>query len=269
MAIKIAVTNQKGGVGKTTSAINIADALRHAGYRVLFIDLDPQHNSTSTYGAEMDGVETIVDVLKNDCTAKEAIQKTPLGDIIPGDFLMAQEENTFNSRKAREQLLKRRLTDLEDEYDFIIMDTPPNLGIYMTNALTAANGCIIPIKAEQYAIDGFSLLIDTINEIVEVLNPDLKIYGVLLGMYDRRNSMDKEIFEVLPAIGEQKGFRVFKTPIRVSQDIKKVQGIRQPLDENGKPQPVNRSLFDNYGSSNAAIDYVNVMKELLEVISNG
>lgn len=269
MAIKIAIANQKGGVGKSTTAINIADALNHFGFKVLFIDLDPQHNSTSTYGAAIDGENTIVDVLKKDCTATEAVQHMPLGDIIAGDGIMAQEENYFNSQKARENILKKQLKDVEDDYDYIIMDTPPNLGIYMINALTCADGCIIPIKAEQYAIDGLGLLVETVNEVVEDLNDSLKIYGVLLNVYDSRNGLDKDIFEILPNVGEAKGFKVFKTPIRVSQDVKKVQSMRDTVDEDGNVTKVNRSLFENYSTSNAAIDYVNLTKELMEVIKNG
>ncbi len=261
MSIKIAIANQKGGVGKTTSAVNIADALRHLKYKVLFLDLDPQHNATNTYGAKIEDTASIVDVLKKDCEIKEAIQTVPLGDIITGDSLLAQEESYFNTQKAREHILKKILKDAEDDYDFIIMDTPPNLGIYMINALTAADGVIIPIKAEQYAIDGLSLLIDTINEVIDVLNEDLKIYGVALNVYDTRNSLDKDVMNVLPEVGAQKGFSVFKTPIRINQDVKKVQSLR---GEN-----VDRSLFDNYPSSNAAIDYVNLTKEILEVIKNG
>ncbi len=267
MAIKIAIANQKGGVGKTTTAVNLADALTHFGHKVLFIDLDPQHNSTSTYGALIDGENTIVDVLKKDCTAKEAVQKTPLGDIIAGDGLLAQEENYFNNQKARERILKSQLKTVDDEYDYIIMDTPPNLGIFMTNALTAADGCVIPIKAEQYAIDGLGLLIDTINEIIELLNEKLKIYGVLMTAYDSRNSLDVGIKEALPEVGKDKGFTAFKTPIRISQDVKKCQAIPDKRDEDGNLIISNRSLFENFKNSNAAIDYVNFTKEVMEVIN--
>lgn len=269
MAIKIAIANQKGGVGKTTTAINVADALEHIGYKVLLLDLDPQHNSTTTYGAEIDGVNTIVDVLKKDCTAEEAIQKTPIGDIIAGDGLLAQEENYFNAQKARETLLKRAIKNVEKKYDYIIMDTPPNLGVYMTNALTASDGCVIPIKAEQYSISGLGLLIETINEITEVLNDKLKIYGVTVNVYDKRNKLDRDTLENLPAVGKERGFHVFDTPIRVSQEIKKVQSMPDEIDENGNVMVTNRSLYQNYPKSNGAVDYVNFIKELQGVIHNG
>ncbi len=263
MAVKISVANQKGGVGKTTTAVNLADALKHFKKKVLLLDLDPQHNSTSTYGALIEDENTIVDVLKGDCTCEEAIQSMPLGDIIAGDGLLSQEETYFNAKKARENLLKKQLREIDENYDYIIMDTPPNLGIYMINALTASDGCVIPIKAEQYAIDGLGLLIDTVNEVIDVLNPDLKIYGVVMTSYDARNALDQNIKSVLPEVGENKGFHTFKTPIRVSQDVKKAQAIQQTDD------PVNRSLFENFKNSNAAIDYVKFTKELMEVIKHG
>ena len=266
----IAITNQKGGVGKTTTAINIADALRHTNCDVLFIDMDPQCNATSTYGAAIEGVNTIVDVLKKDCKAEEAIQTTPLGDIIAGDTLLAQEEPAFNSRTARENLLKNAIKTVVKNYDYVIIDPPPNLGIYMINALTAADGCVIPIKAEQYAIDGLKRLIDTINDVIENVNPDLAVYGVLLTAYDARNSLDREILEELPTAGKTLGFNVFEHPIRINQAIKKIQSLKNGETEDGEVVIANRSLYDNYASCNAAHDYVAVVKEIMkEIKKNG
>ena len=138
----------------------------------------------------------------------------------------------------------------------------------MTNAHRRGR-CVIPIKAEQYAINGLGLLIETINEITEVLNEKLKIYGVSINVYDKRNKLDRDTLESLPAAGEERGFYVFKTPIRISQEIKKVQSMLDTVDEDGNRIITNRSLFKNYPSSNGAIDYVHFVKELREVINHG
>ena len=269
MANIIAVANQKGGVGKTTTCINLADALRLFGKKVLLIDMDPQCNSTSTYGAKESGAYTILNVLRKDCKAEDAVQHMHLGDIIAGDELLDQEESYFYARPARENLLKNALRNIQGEYDFIIIDTHPDLKVYTTNALSACDGVIIPIRAEQYSIDGLGRLITTVGEIKESVNPDIKIYGVLLGMYDARNNMDNQIREALPLAGEKYGFTVFNTYIRISQDIKNAQGAQDTIDEDGNVVKANRSLFENYGRSNAAFDFVNLVKELAEVINNG
>ncbi len=264
MAIKICIANQKGGVGKTTCALNIGDALTHSGYKVLFIDLDPQHNSTSTYGATMEDENTIVDVLKKDCTAEEAIQHMPMGDIIPGDRLLADIEHELSTKTMRELLLKKAIASVEKDYDFIIMDTPPNLGLYLVNSLSAVDGVVVTIKAEQYAVDGLSQIIEAIQDIQDNVNEKLKLYGVLLNMYDSRNALDRDIREVLPQVGKDKGFHPFKTVIRISQDVKKVQSMQNTIDKDGNVVVANRSLFENYPDSNAAIDYISLVKEILK-----
>ena len=230
MAIKIAITNQKGGVGKTTTAINLADALKHIGYNVLLVDIDPQSNSTSTYQANLDEF-TIYDLMDKKCTTKEAIQHTDMGDIIAGDPLLSELESKLVGN----------------------IGTPPNLGVFMLNALTASNGCIVPIKAEVYAVDGLNLIIKTVNDVIENANPELNFYGVMLTAYDVRNAQDKAIWEQLPVVGEQSGFRVFKTPIRICQDVKKAQSKRT-------------SLFEMSPSCSGSLDYAHFVKELLEVI---
>lgn len=262
MAIKIAVANQKGGVGKSTTAINIADVLRLDGNKVLFLDLDPQRNSTTTYGAKIDGENTIVDVLKKDCTAAEAIQHLPLGDIIAGDPLLAQEKTYFDSKFAKELLLKKALKDVEGDYDYVVMDTPPDLGVYMVNALAAADGCVIPMKADKYSADGLAGFIGTINDITDALNDKLRIYGVLLCMYDVRNKLDRDIKEILPAIGKESGFHVFSSPVRISQDIKNVQAFPDEINENGDVEVTNRSLIENFPNSNGALDYIKLVDEM-------
>lgn len=263
MAIKIAVANQKGGVGKTTTTINLADALRHFGYNVLTIDLDPQCNTTATFGAVYEGENSIVDVLNSDCTTEEAIQHLPLGDIIPGDRILSSELEHFSAKMGREYLLKKKLKEVDNKYDFVIIDTPPTLGLYMINALTAANGCIIPLQAEAYSISGLEELFNTVQQIREnELNSNLQVYGTLITKFDSRNGLDNDLKERLPVIANKYKFKTFNSVIRISQEIKKAQNMNFADGEE-----VNRSLFDNFKKSNGAADYVDFTKELLEVIN--
>ena len=248
----IAVANQKGGVGKTTTALMLADGLSHCGYNVLFVDLDPQCNSTSTYKAQIEGEYTLYDLMNEKCTTEEAIQSTEMGDILAGDPHLSEEESKFQHKIGGFNIIKKALAKVADKYDYCIMDTPPSLGIYMYNALCAADGVIIPLKADVYSIDGLNLLITTINDVVENTNPNLKIYGALMTAYDVRNGLDCQIWDTLPEVGNNCGFNVIKTPVRICQEIKKAQATK-------------KSLFDNYGSCNGAIDYADVIKELLEV----
>ena len=250
-AKKIAIANQKGGVGKSTTAINIADALKRCGYDVLFVDLDPQCNSTNSFHAQIEGANTLYDVMNGEVSIEDAIQHTDIGDVLAGDPLLSGEESKFMSKPGAYSIIKRNIKKVQDKYDFVIYDTPPNLGIYMLNALVAADGVIIPIKAEKYAIDGLSQLIKSINEVVETENEDLKIYGVLMTAYDKRNALDKDMWAQLPKVGEQVGFKVFKTPVRICQTIK----VAQAEDV---------SLYDKDSSCTGALDYVDVIKELLE-----
>lgn len=246
------IANQKGGVGKTSTALNLADALIHCNYDVLFVDLDPSCNSSSTYGTIREGENTIYDLMNGRCTSTEAIQKTAFGDIISGDTLLAEDEYKFLNKAGGYNIVKKALKEVDENYDFIIMDTPPNLGIFMVNALTAADGCIIPIKADAYSIDGMGMLIGTINDVMENSNPNLSIYGVLLTHYDKRANLDKQVWSQLPAIGEEMGLKIFKNPIGVCQDIKKAQSLKQ-------------SLFEYNSNCQGAIDYANLAKEVLEV----
>lgn len=247
----IAIANQKGGIGKTTSAINIADALRHKGKSVLFLDLDPQCNSTGTYKATIDGAATMCDVFSGDVEPMDAVQHTELGDIIPGDPLMANDEARYQSTMGGYNKVKNICKKVGDNYDFCIIDTPPNLGIYMINALNAANGVIIPIQADNYAIEGLTGVIKTIKDVQENANADLKIEGVLLTRYDARMNLDKETKAQLPAICQNIGLPLFDVAIRTDQTIKDVQAAKI-------------SLFDAAPKCKGAEDY----NDLVEVLLN-
>ena len=246
----IAIANQKGGVGKTTTALCLADMMQRKGFRVLLIDMDPQCNSTSTYQAATEDTCTMFDFFKRECTLPEAVQHTESGDIVPNDPDLAGIEAEFTGKAKSFMLLRLALDEVREDYDFAVIDTPPALGLYMTSALIAADGVIIPIKAEIYAIDGLNQIISNIEE-ASALNPGLKIYGVLHTVYDKRTALDREMQEGLPEKGKEMGFPVFRTPIRISQAVKEAQNMRTRLSEYAP-------------KCNAAQDYQSILEEIIK-----
>ncbi len=250
MAKKIAISNQKGGVAKTTTALCLADALIHCDYSVLFVDLDAQCNSTSVYEAIVDDQCTVADLLKSKCTVQEAIQKTEMGDIIAGDPALAGIAPELDREINRYELLKEALEPIENDYDFIIMDTPPGEGLYMLNAFFAADGTIIPLTGEKFAVDGLAKIVQTIDSVRKHGNPELEIYGVLMNKYDGRKRLDKMIWKELKDVGEEYGFKIFEQPIRVCQEV-------------GNAQADHVSLFEMNPNCNASLDYAALAKELL------
>ena len=251
MAIKIAIANQKGGVAKTTTALCLADALIHCEYNVLLVDLDPQCNATSVYKAKTKDQFTTVDLLKTESSARECIQTTEMGDIIAGDPCLADITHELDSKINRYTLLKEKLVKIDGDYDFIIFDTPPGEGIYMLNALFAANGVIIPLTGEQFAVDGLAKIMDTIQNVKDHGHPNISIYGVLMTHYDGRKKLDRMTWRALPKKGQEIGFPVFKTPIRICQEIKNAQAAHE-------------SLFEYNPDCSASQDYLKTVKSMLE-----
>lgn len=168
----VAITNQKGGVGKTTTATALASGLNRKGFNTLLVDTDPQSNASDTYRAT--DKPTIYEVFENKVSAVEVIQSTDQGDIIAGDLRMSAADMTF-TKQGREYILKKALKPIESRYDYIIIDTPPALGIITINALTAAHSLIIPMLADRYSLQGIAQLSDTIETVKEYSNPDLKL----------------------------------------------------------------------------------------------
>lgn len=193
MTRSIAVFNQKGGVGKTTTVINLADALANKGHSVLILDLDPQGNATSGLNIEKDSEEMIYDYLLG-AEGDFAVQVKDNLSIIPSGAGLAGIEIEFARRDDWQTVLKDRIAELEG-YDYIVMDCPPSLGILSILALTAADGILIPVQCEYYALEGLSQLMESIQLVRGGFNPDLEIEGVLLTMYDGRTNLSMQVVE--------------------------------------------------------------------------
>lgn len=194
----IAIANQKGGVGKTTTAINLSACLAESGKRVLTIDTDPQGNTSSGLGVDKDELKnTIYELMLDECTIKECIVKTEVEnlDLIPSNVNLAGAEIELLGINDKEYILKNEVDYIKDDYDFIIIDCPPSLNMLTVNAMTTATTVLVPIQCEYYALEGLSQLIHTINLVQERLNSNLKMEGVVFTMYDARTNLSLQVVE--------------------------------------------------------------------------
>lgn len=253
----ITVANQKGGVGKTTTAMCIAAILNAWGHNTLLIDTDGQCNSTDTYRAEVDGVATLYDLIISDdpCEIEEAIQHTEAGDIIAGDPQLEVADIKLRDEDAFFKL-KDALEGLKG-YEYVIIDTNPDVNVMLRNALTAADEVVIPVTADRYPIKGLSQLTTTISKVQNRLNPKLMIAGLLLVKFKARTKLGQDTKNALSGIAEQIGTRLFDTYIRESISCQEAQTLRVPLI---KYAP----------KCTTELDYEEFVKELLgEEIENG
>lgn len=212
MAKIISITNQKGGVGKTTTSINLAAALVERGKRILVIDMDPQGNATVGCGVDPEEVQhTIYDLLLLETTTKQAIIKSDSGvDVLTANGDLAGAQVELLNEIGREMRLQKALVEVKEDYDYIFIDCPPALNVLTINALVASNSVLIPMQCEYFALEGLSALISTIRKIRETLNPSLNIEGLLRTMFDGRNSLSNEVSNQLQT---HFGDKVYKTVV--------------------------------------------------------
>lgn len=243
----IAIANQKGGVGKSTTAHNIGRGLLFNGYKVLFIDLDYQCNLTYTMGA-LNSPYSVVDLIGGK-DALQVIQHTEQGDIITAHRTLAGADRNITG-KGSDLLLKKAIEPIKKNYDFIIIDTPPALSILTVNAFSCADKVIIPAQADIYSLQGIGELYNTISAVKEHTNPDLTISGIVLTRYNGRATLTKNLAELLEQTAEQIHTKVYKSRIREAIAVKEAQASMQ-------------DIFSYARRSNPAKDYNNLINEIL------
>ena len=229
MGQTIACANQKGGVGKTTTVVNVGTYLALAGQRVLIVDVDPQGNATSGVGVDRTALDaTLYEVVSGDVQARDAVIATTVPNlfIIPSSAALAGAEMELAPTDQRERRLRRILSEIAPDYDYVLLDCPPSLGLLTVNALTAADTVLIPIQCEYYALEGLTQLIATVNLVRDNLNPDLEIKGVVLTMYDARTNLSAD---VAAEVRRHLGAAVFETIVPRSVRLSEAPSYGLPI----------------------------------------
>lgn len=247
----ISVANQKGGVGKTTTTVNLCTILAKRGKKVLLIDADPQGNATSGLGVEKEIEISTYDILANDATIEQSLQDTAIKNlkVCPSNINLAGAEVELVSMMSREQRLKEKLDEVKDRFDYILIDCPPSLGLITLNAFTASDSVLIPVQCEYYALEGLGQLLNTINLVKKHLNKNIQIEGALLTMYDMRTNLSNQ---VVKEVKKYFGDKVFKTVIPRNVRLSEAPSYGMPITE-----------YD--ARSKGAKSYMKFAKEFLKI----
>jgi len=248
----ISIANEKGGVGKSTTAITMLAILKEKGFKTLLIDTDAQHNSSGTYGAEIEDTATLFDVLlaKNTIKATEAIQKTDKGDIIPGDDLLRNADRILSGDVTR---LKKKLDELKgtEKYDYIVIDTNPALNSLLYSALVTSDDVIIPVEPTKFSIEGLAQLKETIEAVQANENKDLKIAGILITKYNERTKLGRAARDTFQIAADEFETVLFSSEIRRSQKVMDAEADEE-------------TLIEYAPESTSAVDYISFVEEYLE-----
>ena len=247
----ISVANQKGGVGKTTTTVNLSTLLAKKGKKVLLIDTDPQGNATSGLGITKELDFSVYDILVGDTTFNEVVQDTAINNlrICPSNISLAGAEVELVSMMSREQRLKVKLDEVKDQYDYVLIDCPPSLGLVTLNAFTASDSVLIPVQCEYFALEGLGQLLNTVNLVKKHLNKSLEIEGALLTMYDARTNLSNQVVKEVKKYFENK---VYKTVIPRNVRLSEAPSYGMPI-----------SLYD--ARSKGAKAYDKLTKEFLKI----
>ncbi len=250
-SVILAFANQKGGVGKTTSTVNVAACLGYLGHKTLLIDSDPQGNASTGVGIQKKGLrKTLYEVLTDDCTAKEAILPTAYANlsVLPATISLASAEFDLIEREKSAAALKDAIEPLKAEYDFIVLDCPPSLGLLTVNALCAATGVVIPMQCEYFALEGLAQLMMTVRRIKQSHNPTLTIDGILVTMYDGRLNLSAQVLAELKKYYKDK---LFSTLVPRSVKLSEAPSFGKPI-----------FYHDKY--SRGSLAYLDIAKEIVK-----